>query len=67
MTGHSTVIKYPPPPVYICSMDVDMISWMEKELRQESMAVVLVTHDRWVASTRIEEGLDTYVLHRAGA
>ena len=24
-----------------------MISWMEKELKQQDMAVVLVTHDRY--------------------
>ncbi|GAX75302.1 hypothetical protein CEUSTIGMA_g2747.t1 [Chlamydomonas eustigma] len=28
-------------------MDVDMIDWMEKELKKEAMAVVLVTHDRY--------------------
>lgn len=29
-------------------MDVEMISWMESELAREDLAVVLVTHDRWV-------------------
>lgn len=29
-------------------MDVEMIKWMEGELAREDMAVVLVTHDRWV-------------------
>ena len=28
-------------------MDVDIISWMEKELRMKEMALVVVSHDRW--------------------
>lgn len=34
-------------PVHIvCVMQVEMIAWMEKELKQGDQAVVLVTHDR---------------------
>ncbi len=33
--------------VCVCvSQDVQMIEWMEKELRRDELAVVLVTHDR---------------------
>ena len=30
----------------MCVMQVEMIAWMEKELKQGDQAVVLVTHDR---------------------
>eukprot|EP00983_Pelagomonas_calceolata_P023248 732728-Pelagomonas_calceolata.AAC.1 len=36
----------------MCMQDVDMISWMERELRRNELAVVLVTHDSCCPRTR---------------
>lgn len=33
-------------PAVAALSQVEMIAWMEKELKKDSMAVVLVTHDR---------------------